>query len=675
MKDSPAAPSPGDSHDDRIRRDVHTFEEPHYEHQVPLYPMYTNEEWMERQYSASLEEQNLAWNEDIDCEFYQPAHEDWGPAEYDVWERERERERERVRERDRDRRRSRSRSPQGRSSEFDRHQESARDQWLSPISPAYIDEVMFDLIDYLSLEEEEQRCSLPIDSGSLQRKAVRLRIYPAISRLPRPSIEISSTGRSGAQPLDIYLEQLGKARVLQTELINILGVKKVMVIALNKDQLLELKSLLYGSRTFHKRLPEITLDISSPEGKKSRSDPDILDLCLKADDIQALLSAPSTKQKKLSEKGSEIDSILNKKTSLQIALQEKFQSKGGSTMQEFCRYGTRDQCAAARSSKQDFTMCLKVHFRRVLLPHTDISLGDCSYLDTCRHMAACKFVHYEIDGNDIMLHNRHHPIMHIPARGGILGPRLKEVHQIVDEKSDSGVPTQWLNCDVRTFDFSILGQFDVVMADPPWDIHMDLPYGTMTDDEMRYKLPINKLQENNGLIFLWVTGRAMELGRELFALWGYKQVDELLWVKTNQLQRIIRTGRTGHWLNHSKEHCLIGMKGDVKLNRNLDCDVLVSEVRETSRKPDEIYELIERMSPGTRKIEIFGRKHNIWPGWFTIGNQLPKSKIVEKDIIERYNKTYPDNPYEESSDDMIDDNSSSLNGDASEAGTNKSAGL
>ena len=23
------------------------------------------------------------------------------------------------------------------------------------------------------------------------------------------------------------------------------------------------------------------------------------------------------------------------------------------------------------------------------------------------------------------------------------------------------------------------------MADPPWDIHMELPYGTMSDDEMR----------------------------------------------------------------------------------------------------------------------------------------------------------------------------------------------
>ena len=34
----------------------------------------------------------------------------------------------------------------------------------------------------------------------------------------------------------------------------------------------------------------------------------------------------------------------------------------------------------------------------------------------------------------------------------------------------------------------------------------------------------------------------MELGRECLKIWGYERVDELIWVKTNQLQRIIRTG-------------------------------------------------------------------------------------------------------------------------------------
>lgn len=32
----------------------------------------------------------------------------------------------------------------------------------------------------------------------------------------------------------------------------------------------------------------------------------------------------------------------------------------------------------------------------------------------------------------------------------------------------------------------------------------------------------------------------------------YQAIDEIVWVKTNQLGRLVRTGRTGHWLNHSK---------------------------------------------------------------------------------------------------------------------------
>lgn len=175
------------------------------------------------------------------------------------------------------------------------------------------------------------------------------------------------------------------------------------------------------------------------------------------------------------------------------------------------------------------------------------------------------------------------------------------------------------------------------MADPPWDIHMELPYGTMADDEMR-QLPVPTLQEE-GLIFLWVTGRAMELGRECLKLWGYERVDEIIWVKTNQLQRIIRTGRTGHWLNHGKEHCLVGLKRksdgsdcSYTFNKGLDCDVIVAEVRATSHKPDEIYGIIERLSPGTRKLELFGRPHNVQPNWVTLGKFLRKIDIKRKKI-------------------------------------------
>ena len=61
---------------------------------------------------------------------------------------------------------------------------------------------------------------------------------------------------------------------------------------------------------------------------------------------------------------------------------------------------------------------------------------------------------------------------------------------------------------------------------------IQLPYGTMTDDEMR-AMPIPTLQDE-GMLFLWVTGRAMEVGRECLRVWGYTRVDEVVWVKTNQ---------------------------------------------------------------------------------------------------------------------------------------------
>lgn len=62
------------------------------------------------------------------------------------------------------------------------------------------------------------------------------------------------------------------------------------------------------------------------------------------------------------------------------------------------------------------------------------------------------------------------------------------------------------------------------------------------------------------------------------------------------------------------------------------------KVRETSRKPDEVYDMIERLSPGTRKLELFGRPHNIHPGWLTLGNQLGGTHLIESDVLERFQK-------------------------------------
>jgi mRNA (2'-O-methyladenosine-N6-)-methyltransferase len=339
--------------------------------------------------------------------------------------------------------------------------------------------------------------------------------------------------------------------------------------------------------------------------------------------IESLLSQQSAKERENKKLSEEIQQLLRKSTAKEQSLAEKFRSQGGAQVKEFCTFGTKEEC----NRSNDTQICDKLHFNKIINKHTDESLGDCSFLNTCFHMDTCKYVHYEID------YSQDHSKVKLDTSS------ITKLN--VTESSTTLFPAQWVQCDLRNFNMSVLGKFAVVMADPPWDIHMELPYGTMSDDEMR-KLSVPILQDD-GYIFLWVTGRAMELGRECLSLWGYERVDELIWVKTNQLQRIIRTGRTGHWLNHGKEHCLVGAKGNLKnINRGLDCDVIVAEVRATSHKPDEIYGIIERLSPGTRKIELFGRPHNIQPNWVTLGNQVDCVKLLDPEVVRAFKKVYPD---------------------------------
>lgn len=400
------------------------------------------------------------------------------------------------------------------------------------------------------------------------------------------------------------------------------------------------------------------------------------------DDVESLLSLSSTKERESQKLGEELLELLSKPTAKERNLMERFRSADGYQVQEFCPKGTKGEC---KRNNNGAGSCDKLHFKKIIAKHTEESLGDCSFLNTCFHMDSCKYVHYEVDYDDkqrqfkkprppdsknqpdkdtsmdkilgamtsvsdqckLTSDNnnnqsnkvRYQNNRHEAESSSMINFEEQYSLEMRDRKRFKTViyPPQWIQCDLRFFDMSLLGKFSVVMADPPWDIHMELPYGTMSDEEMR-KLNIPALQDE-GVIFLWVTGRAMELGRECLALWGYERCDEIIWVKTNQLQRIIRTGRTGHWLNHGKEHCLVGVKGNPKdINRGLDCDVIVAEVRATSHKPDEIYGIIERLSPGTRKIELFGRPHNVQPNWITLGNQLDGVRLIDPELVSTFKK-------------------------------------
>lgn len=81
----------------------------------------------------------------------------------------------------------------------------------------------------------------------------------------------------------------------------------------------------------------------------------------------------------------------------------------------------------------------------------------------------------------------------------------------------------------------------------------------------------------------------------------------------------------------------MGLKGLVRrsqdthvIHANIDTDVVVSPVpigRDfnglmNTRKPIELYEIIERFALGRRKLELFGTSRNIRSGWLTVGEDL-----------------------------------------------------
>jgi mRNA (2'-O-methyladenosine-N6-)-methyltransferase len=47
---------------------------------------------------------------------------------------------------------------------------------------------------------------------------------------------------------------------------------------------------------------------------------------------------------------------------------EKFRSQGGGSVQEFCQYGTKEECTQNKETKED---CKKLHFRKIIRKHTD----------------------------------------------------------------------------------------------------------------------------------------------------------------------------------------------------------------------------------------------------------------------------------------------------------------
>ncbi|KAJ9531964.1 hypothetical protein QJQ45_003668 [Haematococcus lacustris] len=221
-------------------------------------------------------------------------------------------------------------------------------------------------------------------------------------------------------------------------------------------------------------------------------------------------------------------------------------------------------------------------------------------------------------------------------------PKLKELITMKDQMAN----LKTLKLSPETFGT----KFDVVLVDPPWDEYVRrAPHTAAMRDASVWTwqeimaLEVEALADRPSFVFLWCgSAEGLDAGRHCLNKWGFKRVEDICWIKTNK-ERNPRTGylqavnqETYSVLTHTKEHCLVGLRGQLKRNldghfihTNCDTDVIVSEepAGGSCEKPTELYEIIERFCLGKRRLELFGEEHNIRDGWVTVGLNLPASNF------------------------------------------------
>ena len=177
-------------------------------------------------------------------------------------------------------------------------------------------------------------------------------------------------------------------------------------------------------------------------------------------------------------------------------------------------------------------------------------------------------------------------------------------------------------------------RFASILADPPWRFtnksgkiapeHRRLTrYGTMRLDEI-LALPVEQLAAPTAHLYLWCPNALLPEGLAVMKAWGFTYKSNLVWHKVRKDGGSDGRG-VGFYFRNVTELILFGVRG--KNARTLapgrrQVNLLATRKREHSRKPDELYGLIEACSPGPY-LELFARgARNGWTSW---GHQASES--------------------------------------------------
>lgn len=181
--------------------------------------------------------------------------------------------------------------------------------------------------------------------------------------------------------------------------------------------------------------------------------------------------------------------------------------------------------------------------------------------------------------------------------------------------------------------------FATILADPPWRFqnrtgkmapeHRRLSrYGTMDLAEIM-ALPVPEVTAKTAHLYLWVPNALLPEGLAVMKAWGFDYKSNIVWHKVRKDGGSDGRG-VGFYFRNVTELVLFGVRGKnarTEAPGRRQVNLLATQKREHSRKPDEFYDIVEACSPGPY-LELFARgTRKNWVGW---GNQADEYDITWK---------------------------------------------
>jgi len=186
----------------------------------------------------------------------------------------------------------------------------------------------------------------------------------------------------------------------------------------------------------------------------------------------------------------------------------------------------------------------------------------------------------------------------------------------------------------------LTGKFETILADPPWRFqnrtgkvapeHRRLRrYPTMTLAEI-CEMPIAEHAADKSHLYLWVPNALLREGFEVMQAWGFTYKTNIVWYKVRKDGGPDGRG-VGFYFRNVTEVVLFGVKGSMRTRDagRRQVNIVSSQKREHSRKPDELYKVIESCSPPSY-LELFARAPR--PKWTQWGDEVESYLQQQKPI-------------------------------------------